>query len=207
MLHQNNRDSHEEPPKLPSGERGLEVDAGLGPSYFPCLDARPGLKATWQSTEVPFKDRDRLREFCRENDILPLSVFQIAWALTLRCYIGSLTVCFARRSSFIGSSEAGVFDAAGIDDTCKIAFAEASLVLDLLKDPSKNPKRRSGGSSQEQSKGFNTLSTNTSLIYEEVARPGSPRSGRLATQDYALSSSNDVRPGRDRNRRPNMHFD
>ena len=64
-------------------------------SYFPCLDSRPGAGKTWHETEVPFKDISLLETRCQHQNIDSVSVFQAAWALLLKYYLGNLHVSFA----------------------------------------------------------------------------------------------------------------
>lgn len=58
-------------------------ESNLPPSCFPCLDARPGSKESWQFVEVAFRDIVHLRSFCKEYKVSAISVFQVAWALVL----------------------------------------------------------------------------------------------------------------------------
>ena len=139
-------------------------------SYFPCLDSRPGDNKAWQSTEVPFKDAVRVQSFCREHNVSSLALFQAAWAVVLRCYLGSPSVCFASDSSDIAgdanSTTVGV---------CRMDLTETISVLDLLKavytkyfpSPSQ-PALQS--SAHEQPNVLDVLPMNTSLVYREDNR-------------------------------------
>ena len=80
-------------PSLTNGVGSHEGD--LPYSYFPCLDSRRGAGKNWQGTEVPYKDINLLQARCKHHNIDPASVFQAAWALVLKCYIGDPHVCFA----------------------------------------------------------------------------------------------------------------
>lgn len=73
----------------------LDASLDLPPTIIPCLDARPGANAVWQSTEIPFKDATALQSFCRRYNVSSLSILQAAWALVLRCYVGNPSICFA----------------------------------------------------------------------------------------------------------------
>ncbi|KAL9124403.1 MAG: hypothetical protein Q9217_006262, partial [Psora testacea] len=73
----------------------ISTENDLPHSYFPCLDSRPGASKTWQGTEVPFKDISLLQMRCQHQNVDSVSVFQAAWALVLKCYLGDPHVSFA----------------------------------------------------------------------------------------------------------------
>lgn len=73
----------------------VEALFDLPPSNFPCLDASPGASTLWQSTEIPFRNVILLQSFCTQYNVSSFSVWQAAWALVLRCYLGNPSVCFA----------------------------------------------------------------------------------------------------------------
>ena len=139
-------------------------------SYFPCLDSRPGQNGAWQSTEVPFKDAVRVQLFCREHNVSCLSLFQAAWAVVLRCYLGSPSVCFASDSSEMAEDANGT-----TVSVCRMEFTETSSILDLLKrvytkcfpSPSE-PSLQSSVHAQPDV--LDSLPMNTSLVYREDNR-------------------------------------
>lgn len=63
-------------------------------SHFPPLDAYPAPNKDWQYVEVPPCDQVRLDKLCKKHVISALNIYQTAWALVLRCYIGSNSVYF-----------------------------------------------------------------------------------------------------------------
>lgn len=147
-----------------------EYHNDLPHSYFPCLDPRPGQNGAWQSTEVPFKDVLRLQSFCREHNVSCLSLFQAAWALVLRCYLGSPSVCFASDSSDMAEDANGT-----TVSVCRIAFSETSSILDILKGlytkcfpSSSEPSLQSSVHAQPDV--LDSLPMNTSLVYREDNR-------------------------------------
>lgn len=78
--------------------RVISIEDDLPHSYFPCLDSSPGAGKTWQGIEVPFKDISLLQTRCRHQNVAFESVFQAAWALVLKYYVGDLHVSFAFES-------------------------------------------------------------------------------------------------------------
>lgn len=102
------------------------------PSHFPCLDSRPGISTSWQSTEVPFKDIDRLQSFCNENDVSTLAVFQVAWAFVLRCYLANPSVCFTCSSSEAKDGTGNMPEYSPTPSVCQVDFSPETSVMDLL---------------------------------------------------------------------------
>lgn len=170
--------------------RNTEDHNHLPHSYFPCLDSRPGQNRAWQSNEVPFKDAVRVQSFCREHNVSSLSIFQAAWAMVLRCYLGSPSVCFASNSSEIAEDA----NSATVS-LCRMEFTETTSVLDVLKGvytkyfPSPSQPSQTQSSNHEQPDLLDILPINTSLVHREdnlsmMHRPAIP--------EYALRGSNSV---------------
>ena len=159
-------------------------------SYFPCLDSRPGQNRAWQSTEVPYKDAVRVQSFCKEHDVSSLSIFQAAWAMVLRCYLGSPSVCFTSKSS----KTAGLANSATVR-VCQMDFAETTSMLDVLKaihtkdlsSPSQPLQTRSPTHGQPDIPDI--LPMNTSLVHREDSRF---MMHTLAIPEYALRDLNKV---------------
>ena len=63
-------------------------------TIFPCLDAKPGDQGLVQTVRVPFDDVSRLRSWCQEHGLETIAVWKTAWALILRCYVGSDSTTF-----------------------------------------------------------------------------------------------------------------
>ncbi|KAI2625240.1 hypothetical protein GGS21DRAFT_493727 [Xylaria nigripes] len=99
----------------------------------PLLDeTKDAMKAL--SFALPFSPA--LRSFSLQHELTLANIFQLAWALVLRCYVNSESTCFGYMTS--GRD----IPIAGIDDTvgpiinmhiCNIAFGAGDSVLDLLK--------------------------------------------------------------------------
>lgn len=120
-------------PVLHSKVEKVEEDVVLPPSYFPCLDARQATSKSWQSVEVPFGDINRLRSFCDEHDVPTTSVFQAAWALVLRCYLGNASVCFASRSSSTADEMRRLPEVNPDICVCQIDFQAVSSMADIFR--------------------------------------------------------------------------
>ena len=146
---------------------------GFPLSLFPCLDARPGSDANWQSTEVPFKDVDSLQSYCARNEVSTLAVFQSAWAFVLRCYLYNPSVCFIYSSSKSKDDQ----DSATISPphlgVCQVDFEAGIPVFDILKRASMQCygvpacSLKSHPLMGEQSDNLQTFPMNTSLVYRE----------------------------------------
>lgn len=182
------RDSTNGPPVLRLEADTSELHESLPPSYFPCLDARPGIKGALQSTEVSFRDINRLRSFCRNNYVSSLSVFHAAWALVLRCYLGNLSVCFACKSSQLAENGEEKLAINHFDDVCQVEVGDATTILDILKKFCKSQQAETQSSIYEPSRGSDVLPMNTSLVYREVGQQDWSGMGGLAVQEYASTS-------------------
>ncbi|PLB47169.1 acetyl-CoA synthetase-like protein [Aspergillus steynii IBT 23096] len=68
------------------------VNACLFPSLCEPSEGRKSRGSTTRSLDR--ETHSILRAFCQQNGFTPANLFQLAWALILRCYTGSDTVCF-----------------------------------------------------------------------------------------------------------------
>ena len=159
-------------------------------TYFPCLDSRPGQNRAWQSNEVPFKDAVRVQSFCREHHVSSLSFFQAAWAMVLRCYLSSSSVCFTSNSSKIAETA----NSATVS-ICQMEFAETTSMLDVLKAVhtkylSSSPQPLQTHSWIHKQPGIPyILPMNTSLVHREDSRT---IMDTLAIPEHALRDLNKV---------------
>ena len=159
-------------------------------SSFPCLDTRPGQNRAWQSCEVPFKDAVRVQSFCREHHVSFLSFFQTAWAMVLRCYLGSPSVCFTSSSS----NRAEAANSATVN-VCQMEFAETTSTLDALKAvhtrslSSPSPPLQTQSWIHEQPDIPDILPMNTSLVHREDSRS---MMHTFAIPEHALRDLNKV---------------
>ena len=145
----------------------------LPPSYLPCLDARPSVDRNWQSTEVPFRDAARLKRFCSKHGLSSHSVLQLAWALTLRCYLGNPSVCFTCHS--VGGSGTALGSVAANSDggICKVDIEPEKLLIVLLEmierqnGGAHSPWRGAQTFSADHGRSPQSVPTNTGLLLQE----------------------------------------
>lgn len=178
-----------DPPVLQPGADDTVSSQELSPSYFPCLDSRPGVRGAWQSVEVSFRDLSRLRSFGNEHGVSSLSVFKAAWALVLRCYLGESNVCFACISSSSASSGDMKIESKPSIGICRVEVGEAQSILDVLK---KTLMEKALFSFPERSNGSKSPPINTSLVLQELHQQDWSGLGGLATHFHDSRSSDNV---------------
>ena len=170
----------------------------LPQSYFPCLDSKAGINRGFQSTEVPFRDTPRLRSFCTENDVSSLSVFQVAWALVLRCYLGNPSVCFAYSSCENPDAEE-ISKSPSTVSVCQVDFGATTSLLDVLKGAHKkhaqssSPPSKFHASFHQPSIGSDLLPINTALVYREEKQRDWLGVVGPVDENYASNGLNNVR--------------
>ena len=99
---------------------------------FPDLDATSEFDGRWQSTEVLFRDVALLDSFCQEHGVSSFAVLQLAWAVILRCYLGSESVSF----NYTVLGEETVMNHHGTYpsvNACCVDFEGMGSLLDLLR--------------------------------------------------------------------------
>lgn len=166
------------------------IHDSIPPSYFPCLDSRPGMQGAWQSTEVSFRDVNWLRAFCQDKHVSSLSVFQAAWALVLQCYLGNPKLCFACESSVL-AEDAG--ENLGADDfvgICQADIGERTSALDIMKGPCLQKTQCSIGERGTDSRAF---PINTSLVLRKVRQQAWTGMDGIATRDHTSIGLDNVR--------------
>lgn len=82
-----------------------ELLSGIEPCRFPTLNDRDDLAGETGLSEVLLYEASQLMSLCEREGILPFAVFQTAWAVVLRSYIHSDSVCFA---SFVSGQDSAV---------------------------------------------------------------------------------------------------
>lgn len=172
----------------------------LPPSNFPCLDANPGASTVWQSTEIPFRDLTLLQSFCIEYNVSPLSVWQAAWALVLRCYLANQSVCFACEvSKEAADADQSLLSNTSDDLLCKAEIEAEVPVIDLLrgmKTIKHNPSShlaRASLSCVGLSLGLAILPANTLLIFHEHERQDWLQDQKRGSRDGSDGGLVDVR--------------
>lgn len=178
------------PPKVDDTEETIE----LPNSYFPCLDSRPGKNSNWQSNEVPFKDSTRLQSFCKEQDVSSLSVFQAAWALVLRCYLGTPSVCFASESIEETGDAEQISRPQPIVDICLVELGQATSIRDVLNGAHTKYVRSSKAkpSMYERCSVPDALPMNTSLVVRGADSRDWSGAVRPAIHSCRIIGRNDV---------------
>ena len=88
--------------------------AGADPCYFPTLTDLVDEPKEFLQTEAKVDtSMATLQEFCTSQGITLSNLFQLVWALVLRCYTGSADICFGYMNSGRDTPIAGVQDAVG----------------------------------------------------------------------------------------------
>ena len=108
----------------------------LRPCLFPDLDATSAFNGRWQSTEVPFRDTALLHSFCQEHGVSSFAVLQLAWAMVLRCYLGSESVSFGCNVSSgetIINGLKGTYNPSVNNSACYVDFEGMGSLLELLR--------------------------------------------------------------------------
>jgi amino acid adenylation domain-containing protein/non-ribosomal peptide synthase protein (TIGR01720 family) len=73
--------------------------ADLEPCRFPDLDGQHELEKGLETVRLELNNTQRLREFCEEKGMTLSNLFQTAWAMVLRAYVGMDNVCFGYLAS------------------------------------------------------------------------------------------------------------
>jgi non-ribosomal peptide synthase protein (TIGR01720 family) len=126
---------------LLSNSRGVDVNywktylSGVEPCFFPTLnDGQPGAHALG-SYEVHFPDTSRFQSFCKKNGVTLSTLLQLAWALTLHCYVGTQDVSFGVVASGRDIPVRNIEEAAGCFVNmliCRLSFTDETRIRELL---------------------------------------------------------------------------
>ncbi|KAK5624973.1 hypothetical protein RRF57_000689 [Xylaria bambusicola] len=82
-----------------------------------------------------------LREFCSQQELTPSNIFQLAWALVLRQYVNSESVCFGYMTSGRDAPIIGIDDIVGpiINmHICRVVMGPDETILGLLRKNQEN---------------------------------------------------------------------
>ena len=165
-MHNENCNAHDQARSLLTGGDAT-APRDLPHSYFPSLESKPGTSNIWQATEVPFKDIHILRTTCQQLGLSPACIFQAAWTLVLRYYIGNTDVCFVCScpQDHVDSTKPANLDT--VVTVCRIDFARLDSPLALVKavstDAISSTSRESSVSGQDVRS--DALSCNTCVLY------------------------------------------
>jgi amino acid adenylation domain-containing protein/non-ribosomal peptide synthase protein (TIGR01720 family) len=106
------------------------------PCRFPKLSGGPSSRGQGQlhsaTRQIP---SGRLQRLCEEYGTTPSNVIQVAWALVLRCYVGSDDVCFGYLASGRDIALPGIEDAVGLFINmlvCRLRLDDESLPVVAL---------------------------------------------------------------------------
>jgi non-ribosomal peptide synthase protein (TIGR01720 family) len=67
---------------------------GVKPCHFPSLLVLSEREEEIRNVDVTVPEKEKVREFCRENNITLANVIRLAWSLVLQAYSGEEFVCF-----------------------------------------------------------------------------------------------------------------
>lgn len=109
--------------------------ADVQPCFFPILDGSANPVTIWRSTSVSLHDAVDLRCFCERLDVSPLSVLQMAWAVVLRCYVGSNLLSFGciglEKLEYGRNVNAGFDEASHLNPFCAELEDECTVLKNL----------------------------------------------------------------------------
>ena len=111
---------------------------GATPSRFPKLSASSQGRLHSASRQIPFRS---LQRFCEAHATTPFNVIQVAWALVLRCYVGTEDVCFGYLASGRDIALPGIEDAVGLFINmlvCRLRLDDSLPVMTLLEQNESN---------------------------------------------------------------------
>lgn len=124
----NGKGSYEQVTKSPKKHETAFGD--LRSCLFPDLDTTSEFDGRWQSTEV-FRDTALLDSFCQEHGVSSFAVLQLAWAVILRCYLGSESVSF--NYTVLGEETVNHHGTYPSVNACCVDFEGMGSLFDLLR--------------------------------------------------------------------------
>lgn len=106
---------------------------GSSPSIFPNLRDKKPRDGSRQFVPISTEGALDIKTFCKAQGIAPLSLFQVAWAIILRCYLASGVdspndVVFGYREE-----DDGWKDDAERDFVCRIHFKSRDMIGSILR--------------------------------------------------------------------------
>ncbi|KAI4211729.1 MAG: hypothetical protein LQ351_005503 [Letrouitia transgressa] len=105
------------------------------PCYFPALgESSEGVREL-RTLELNLKDTSQLQSFCSQNSVTLSNALQLVWALALRAYSGSDSVCFGYLSSGRNVPLQDIENAVGLFISmliCRMDFSDDMLVSKAL---------------------------------------------------------------------------
>ncbi|KAH7378362.1 nonribosomal peptide synthase [Pyrenochaeta sp. MPI-SDFR-AT-0127] len=109
--------------------------SGVEPCFFPNLnDGKPGVHEPG-SIDILIGRTEFIQDFCKENSVTLSNVLQLAWALTLHCFVGASDVSFGLVASGRDIPVKHIDEAVGCFVNMLIArltFSDETTILHLL---------------------------------------------------------------------------
>ena len=164
--------------------------------FFPSLDSNLERNGKWQTAEVPWSDFSRLSCFRKEHGVSAAAVLQTVWAIVLRVYLGSDSVCFGFNASSPEATTNGKLTTRVpcFKNTCFAEFNEISTVLEQIRRLNTQFLEFQSQSSpfmpamNRQSKSSAARNFNTAIWYVELQDGCTPR-GSILHKEAANSLS------------------
>ncbi|KAJ5764814.1 hypothetical protein N7520_004373 [Penicillium odoratum] len=104
------------------------------PSVLP-VQAEKRLCKFRHTTAIPFDTVSRIKEFCNREEIEVLNLLQLAWAIVLRGYLSSDSICFSYRE---GKDKDSVYS---------LDFTSRDLITSILRNEHASNKHRAANGS------------------------------------------------------------
>ena len=167
--------------------------ADLQRCYFPILEGSPDSSTIWHSISVPFHDTVDFHSMSEQLDVSPLSLLQMAWAVLLRCYLGSDSLTFgcATLEKMIDRNKGnGDFDGSVHLSPCRVELGDNNTILATLKAISGDTQATIGlekaDSSTEPVKDGPAVASsfNTALLYRNAESRYS-----ILTQEFPIATA------------------
>jgi amino acid adenylation domain-containing protein/non-ribosomal peptide synthase protein (TIGR01720 family) len=109
--------------------------SGVEPCFFPNLNDGKSAPREQRSVEVTIKEMTAAQNFCKKNGVTLSNVLQLAWALTLHCYVGAEDVSFGLVASGRDVPIKNIDEAVGVFVNMLVArltFSDATTIAHLL---------------------------------------------------------------------------
>lgn len=166
--------------------------ADLERCYFPTLEGSPDSSTIWHSISVPFHETVDFHSKSEQLDVSPLSFLQMAWAVVLRCYLGSDSLTFgcAYLEKMMDRNKGnGDFDDSVHLSPCRVELDENHTILTTLKAIPGATRAKFGlekaDSSTKPIKGGPAMASsfNTALLYRDAENRYS-----ILTQEFSIAT-------------------
>ncbi|OAL51558.1 acetyl-CoA synthetase-like protein [Pyrenochaeta sp. DS3sAY3a] len=109
--------------------------SGVEPCFFPNLNDGKSGPHEPSSIDIEVEGTDKIQSFCKQNGVTLSNVLQLAWALTLHCFVGASDVSFGLVASGRDVPVKGIDEAVGCFVNMLIArlqFSDETTIKSLL---------------------------------------------------------------------------